>query len=159
MFGSSTFASAAFGAELKSGPPTIGAVFAAAEAATPDVAAFVGDGSLSGSLGAVESGADAFAARGGLRYLTVTLTTDGTNPAASLTGLSYAVFDEVTPGAFTQPVNAGSGLTTDASGVAKVPAWGTSKTTGGVVWLIVSNSDGSTSQAPPAKAFSGPVTL
>lgn len=90
---------------------------------------------------------------------TLTLTTDGTTPAASLTGLKWAWFDQVSPGSFVAPTAKGTAGSTNGSGVFSVNITGTALTAGQIGWLIVTNSDGTTTQSPAAKAFSGPVMV
>lgn len=91
--------------------------------------------------------------------VTITLTTDGTTPAASLTGLKWAFFDQVTPDLFLAPVAKGAIETTDGSGVLVIPITGTSLIAGQTGWLTITNSNGSASQSPAHKAFSGPAVL
>lgn len=93
------------------------------------------------------------------RYASVTLTTNGSTPAASLTGLKWAWFDQATPDAFVAPTDKGTAETTDASGVLVVPLANTAKAAGETGWLIVTDSDGTTTQSPAHKAFSGPVQV
>lgn len=100
----------------------------------------------------------ALAASGTSRTVSLTLTTDGSTPAASLTGLKWAFFDEVTPDDFAAPVSQGSVETTDGSGVLSLSV-NTSLGSGATGWLIVTDSDGTTTQSPAHKAFSGPVTV
>lgn len=76
---------------------------------------------------------------------------------ASLTGLKWAWFDGVTPDAFSAPTDQGTGESTDGSGVLTVTIGNSSKTTGQVGWMIVTDSDGTT--AMTHKAFSGPVEV
>lgn len=91
--------------------------------------------------------------------VTLTLTTDGTTPAASLSGLKWAFFDEALPSTFTAPVAQGSAEATDGSGVLVLDITGSSLNAGDTGWLIVTNSDGTTTQGAAARAFSGPVTV
>lgn len=91
--------------------------------------------------------------------VTLTLTTDGTTPAASLTGLKWAFFDQVTPNLFAAPVAQGAVESTDGSGVLVLDITGSALAPGAVGWLIVTNSDGTTSQSPAHKLFAGPVTV
>jgi len=76
---------------------------------------------------------------------------------ASLTGLKWAWFDNVTPDGFVAPTDQGTGETTDGSGVLTVTIANSTKTSGQVGWLIVTDSDGTTSMVH--KAFSGPVAV
>jgi len=91
--------------------------------------------------------------------VSITLTTDGTTPAASLTGLKWAFFDQVTPDLFAAPVAKGAVESTDGSGVLVLDITGSALAPGAVGWLVVTNSDGTTSQSPAHKLFAGPVTV
>ncbi len=91
--------------------------------------------------------------------VTLTLTTDGTTPAASLTGLQWAFFDQVTPNLFAAPVAQGAVESTDGSGVLVLDITGSALAPGAVGWLVITNSDGTTTQSPAHKLFAGPVTV
>lgn len=93
------------------------------------------------------------------RTVSFALTTNGTSPAADLSGLKWAFFDEVTPNLFNAPTAQGTGATTDSSGTISITITGTSLTAGQIGWLILTDSNGTVTQNPPAKAFSGPVTI
>ena len=93
------------------------------------------------------------------RSVTITLTTDGSTPASSLSNLKWAFFDQVTPDLFVSPTNKGSLETTDGSGVLTIPIPSTSLNAGQVGWLIITDSDGTATQSPAHKAFSGPVVV
>lgn len=91
------------------------------------------------------------------RTLTLALKlSDGTTPAASLTGLKCAFYDQPAPNKRGGPVARFIG-STDGSGVltTKVP---TTLAASGVGWLDVNDSDGTTSQSP-MKGFSGPAAV
>jgi hypothetical protein len=90
---------------------------------------------------------------------TITLVNETGTAQASLSSLKWAWFDEVTPNLFTAPTDQGSAEVTNGSGVLTVTLTGSAKTTGEVGWLIVTNSDGTTSQSPAHRAFSGPVAV
>lgn len=90
--------------------------------------------------------------------VTLTLTSDGSTPAANLTGLKWAFFDQATPDVLSVPASQGLAGSTDASGVLTL-AVTTSLPVGGVGWLTISDSDGTTSQSPAESAFSGPVLV
>lgn len=90
------------------------------------------------------------------RTITVTLTTDGTTPAASLTGLKWAFFDSPQPQSFTAPASQGTGESTDGSGVLTLTV-DTTLGSGGIGWLEVTDSDGTTSM--DHSGFSGPVEV
>lgn len=91
--------------------------------------------------------------------VTLTLTTDGTTPAASLTGLKWAFFDQVTPNLFAAPVAQGAVESTDGSGGLVLDITGSALAPGAVGWLVITNSDGTTTQSPAHKLFAGPVTV
>jgi hypothetical protein len=91
--------------------------------------------------------------------VTVTLTLDGSTPAAGLTGLRWAFFDQSTPNNFVAPVAKGSGASTNGSGVFSVSIAGTALSVGATGWLEVTNSDGDVAQAGGCKGFSGPVVV
>lgn len=95
----------------------------------------------------------------GNRSVSMVLTTDGTTPAANLSGLRWAWFDQATPDAMLAPTDKGTGESTDATGLLVIPLANTAKLSGETGWLIVTNSDGTTTQSPGAKAFSGPVQV
>jgi hypothetical protein len=90
---------------------------------------------------------------------TVTLVNESGTPQTGLSSLKWCWFDEVTPNLFNAPTDQGSTETTDGSGVLTVSLPNSAKTAGQVGWLIVTNSDGSTTQSPAHKAFSGPVSV
>lgn len=83
------------------------------------------------------------------------LTTDGTTPAANVTGLRWAFFDQPTPDALASPTAKGSNASTNASGLLSLSIAGTALPPGGTGWLVVSNSNGSA--AGTHSAFAGPV--
>lgn len=91
--------------------------------------------------------------------VTVTLTTDGSTPAAGLTGLRWAFFDQVQPSGFLAPVAKGSGASTNGSGVFSVNIAGSALAVGATGWLEISDSDGTVGQAGGHKRASGPVTV
>ena len=92
------------------------------------------------------------------RTATITLTTDGTTPAASLSGLKWSWWDQSTPNLGEYPTARGTVESTDASGVMTISV-ASNLSPGGIGWLVVTNSDGTTGQSPAAKAFSGPVAV
>lgn len=95
---------------------------------------------------------------GAARTVTVTLTSDGATPRASLTGLRWAFWNEPKPDLMACPADSGTGETTDGSGVLVINVASTLQP-GGVGWLVVTDSDGTTTQSPEHKAFSGPVAV
>lgn len=90
--------------------------------------------------------------------VSLVLTTDGSTPAASLGGLKWAFFDQPTPDALAVPSCQGSAASTDVSGNLSL-AITTALPVGGIGWLTISNSDGTTTQSPAESAFSGPVVV
>jgi hypothetical protein len=78
---------------------------------------------------------------------------------SSLSGLKWAWFDEVTPDLLGPPTDQGSAELTDGSGVLTIDLPRSSKTLGQVGWLVVTNSDGTPTQNPSHRAFSGPVAV
>ncbi len=65
------------------------------------------------------------------------------NGAVSLTGLKYAIFEEVTPDQWVAPIKKGADETTDASGVCTVSVAGlTARRVGELGSAFVTNSDG-----------------
>lgn len=91
--------------------------------------------------------------------VTVTLVNESNSPQAGLSSLKWCWFDQVTPNLFTAPTDQGSAESTDGSGVLTISLPGSSKTSGQIGWLIVTNSDGTTTQSPAHRAFSGPVAV
>lgn len=91
--------------------------------------------------------------------VTVTLTTDGSTPAASLTGLRWAFFDQALPNSMAAPVAKGTGASTNGSGVFSVSITGTALLVGATGWLVVTNSDGTVSQSGGCKGYSGPAVV
>lgn len=89
--------------------------------------------------------------------ISVTLVDAEGAPAASVTGLKWAWFDEITPDQFGEPTDKGAAELTDGSGVLTISLPNSSKTSGQVGWLIVTNSNGTTAMVH--KAFSGPVEV
>ena len=92
--------------------------------------------------------------------VTITLTTDGSTPAASLTNLKWAFFDQATPNLFTAAPSAkGAVETTDGSGVLTITITGTALRVGDIGYLIVTNSDGTVTQGAALKCFAAPVVV
>jgi hypothetical protein len=108
----------------------------------------------SSGLGAIAGGATT-------KTISITLVTDTDDetPRASLTGLDWAFFDENKPSDLTTPVNQGTGESTDGSGVLTLSVPDSTLSNGGVGYLIVSDTDGTTTQSPSAKVFAGPVAV
>jgi len=105
------------------------------------------------------SGAGITAILGSSATATVTLVNESGTAQASLSSLKWAWFDSVTPDLFVAPTDKGSTEVTNGSGVLTVDIPNSTKTTGQVGWLIVTNSDGTTTQSPAHRAFSGPVAV
>jgi chitodextrinase len=93
------------------------------------------------------------------KRIVVVLTTNGTTPAASLLNLKWAFFDQNTPDQFTAPCVQGATELTDSSGVLEIDVSSSSLAIGQTGWLIITDSDGTVFQNPPAKAFSAPVQV
>lgn len=94
--------------------------------------------------------------------LSVTLTTDGVAPAANLTGLKVAVYDQPTPDLWAgqQPIYTTAAGTTNGSGVFTCSIAGlTALAPGGIAGVAISNSDGTTTQGAAQKGYVGPVVV
>lgn len=91
--------------------------------------------------------------------VTLTLENGAGAPAASLSSLKWAFFDQATPDSFAAPVAKGAAESTDGSGVLVVDITGTDLDAGANGYLIVTNTDGTTTQSPPAKRFAGVVQV
>lgn len=87
------------------------------------------------------------------------LTLDGSTPAASLSGLKWALFAETSPAMFSAPVSKGTAETTDGSGVLSLDISTSDIDAGATAWLVVTNSDGTTTQSPSGRTYSGPVVV
>ncbi len=92
------------------------------------------------------------------KTISITLTSNGTTPASGLTGLKWAFYDQATPAEAEYPVDKGTAESTDGSGVLAITVR-TNLASGGVGWLVVTDSDGTTTQSPPHKRFAGPVQV
>jgi lysophospholipase L1-like esterase len=92
------------------------------------------------------------------RTITLTLVNVSNSTQNSLTGLKWAFWEGITPDLLTAPVSKGSAGSTNSSGVI-VLSVNTLLASGGIGWLVVTNSDGTTTQSPVEKCFSGPVTV
>jgi len=89
----------------------------------------------------------------------VTLTSNGTTPLANLSGLQYSFYDEARPNRASVPTISGNDGSTNGSGVMVLDASGSSLPVGGVGLLVVSNTDGTTSQSPAASVTGAAVTV
>jgi hypothetical protein len=76
-----------------------------------------------------------------------------------LTNLKWCWFDQLTPDQFTAPTDQGSFELTDGTGVLTIPLPNSAKAAGEIGWLLVSDSDGTLTQNPSHRAFSGPVVV
>jgi hypothetical protein len=88
----------------------------------------------------------------------LTLTTNGTTPAASLTGIRWAWWDAAPPDLSTAPVDSGTGATTDASGVFSVELQNTTLASGDTGTLLAIINDG-TAGSTANRAFCAPVEV
>lgn len=91
-----------------------------------------------------------------LRSVTVNLVNASNAAQASLTGLKWAFYDQLTPDLMTVAADQGTAETTDGAGALTIPVY-TTLSPGQVGWLVVTNSDGN--PVTVHKAFSGPVTV
>ena len=74
--------------------------------------------------------------------ITLTLNSAPSTPAANLSGLKWAWFDEITPDLFNAPTDTGAVETTDGSGVLVITLPYTTLTSGQVGFLIITDSNG-----------------
>jgi hypothetical protein len=93
------------------------------------------------------------------RFATVTLTTNGATPAASLTGLRWAWWDAAPPNLATAPLASGTGATTDAAGLFSATLTGlTALAAGQTGTLLVFTSNG-TPGSTANMAYCAPVVV
>lgn len=93
--------------------------------------------------------------------VSVPLFTDdaGTIPAANLTNLKYAFWENATPDLIAAaPFRKGAAGATNAGGVFSLSVAGTALLVGQIGYLVVTNSDGTTGQSG-VRAFAGPVVV
>lgn len=88
----------------------------------------------------------------------LTLTTNGTTPVASLTGIRWAWWDAAPPDLSTAPVDSGTAATTDASGLFSVELTNTTLSSGDTGTLLAIISDG-VAGSTANKAFCAPVEV
>lgn len=88
----------------------------------------------------------------------LTLTTDGSTPAASQSGIVWAWYDASPPDLSALPVASGTGATTDASGVFNIVLDDSSLAPGQIGTLVAMVTDG-TPGSGANKAFCGPVEV
>lgn len=93
------------------------------------------------------------------RTVTITLVNSVGATLPSLTGLKWALFDQATPDLLIAPSSKGSGASTNVAGVLQLVIPTTGLAVNGTGWLIVSDSDGTTTQSPASKAFCAPVIV
>lgn len=93
--------------------------------------------------------------------ISVTLTDANNDPIPNLTGLRAAWWDQPVLNNQVSPVKVWTAQTTDASGVLFTDevVTGSALGNGGVGWLEVTDSDGTTSQSPVANVAAGPITV
>jgi hypothetical protein len=79
---------------------------------------------------------------------------------ANLTSLKWAWWDYVTPDLIAAaPTDKGTALTTDANGLCEIPLVNSTKNSGEIGWVVITNSDGTTTQNPVHNAFTGPIAV
>ncbi|HOU64638.1 MAG TPA: hypothetical protein PK861_01220 [Thermomonas sp.] len=124
---------------------------------------FIGVDAAGNRAAVVNASGTVSAGGGGLATsVSITLTTDGTTPAANLTGLKVAVFDQATPDLWAghAPIYATSAATTNGSGVLTCSIAGlTTLAPGALAGLVVSNSDGTLTQGAAQKGYVGPALV
>lgn len=90
--------------------------------------------------------------------VTLTLTTDGSTAAASVTGIDWMLLNAADLGAASAILASGTGESTNGSGVITIDVTGLGLFVGDVRYLILSNSDGDPAQSPAANGWQGPAT-
>ena len=80
----------------------------------------------------------------------------GGAPAASVTGLRWAFFDQPLPENFTTPTAVGTGASTDGSGYITLSVVGTALTAGQIGFLVLSDTDGTLADCA---SFAAPVQV
>ena len=90
------------------------------------------------------------------RTITLTLVSSGGVPESGASGLKWAFWETALPGELLAPVDQGTVEATDGSGGLSISVT-TRLDSGGTGWLVVTDSDGTTSMVH--KAFSGPVQV
>lgn len=110
----------------------------------------------------IEVGLRAFNALNGAYYArTVTLNVvdaSGTT-LTGITGINWALYNEVTPNLLNAPASKGSGASINGAGVLTLIIPSTTVAVGGAAWLEFSTSDGTTTQTPAPRSFAGVVTV
>lgn len=134
--------------------------FASGDDAVGQVVPMSADITLPGAAGTTQIPAEPFYAQAAgetATTVTLTLTTNGSTPAASLTGLRWAFFDQALPNNFTAPTAKGTGESTDGSGVLSIAITGTSLAPGATGYLVVTDTAGTAGAAQ--SAYAGPVVV
>lgn len=93
------------------------------------------------------------------KSVSITLVDRNGTPLGNLSNLKWAFFDQATPNILTSPVNVGTTGFTDATGLFRVAVSNTSLNSGSIGWLLISDSDGTTTQSPVPKGFGAPVAV
>lgn len=110
----------------------------------------------------IEVGLRAFNALNGAYYArTVTLNVVDASGATltGITGINWALYNEVTPNLLNAPASKGSGASINGAGVLTLIIPSTTVAVGGAAWLEFSTSDGTTTQTPAPRSFAGVVTV
>jgi hypothetical protein len=125
-------------------------------------AAIAGTGQIGAGItgsGALTSAAAAVSGTGTIiKKCTLTLRDEAGNLMASATGIKWAWFDEVLPTTLNAPTDQGTGAT-NGSGVMVIEISNSSLTNGGVGSVLISNSDGTTTQSPLPRAAWAPAEV
>lgn len=93
-----------------------------------------------------------------VRSVSLTLTTDGTTPAANLTNLRWAWWDAAPPNLASAPVVSGTGASTNASGLFTATLTGTALAAGQTGTLLILSSNGIAGSAAN-RAYCAPVVV
>ena len=96
--------------------------------------------------------------RSRLNTITITLKNESNTPMPGLTGVRWIVRNRSVSGLNTPPIAQGVGETTDGSGV-MVITFTAALTAGDLVDLELTTSDGTTTQSPAPRGWSGPVAV
>ena len=93
------------------------------------------------------------------RTVNVVLKDSAGSPRANLTGLRVAWFDQPLASGLAYPTARYTGATTDASGVLSITSVPSDLSVGGVGLMLVTDSDGTTTQTPVHKVAGGPIAV
>jgi hypothetical protein len=77
---------------------------------------------------------------------------------SNFSGIKYVFYNATSIISLGSPIASGTNETTDLNGLLSITIT-TTLAIGTIGWLIISNSDGTLTQNPPPRAFSGLVTL